>query len=135
MPDWFAPVISVIALFGVIIAPVIQAVVSWQLSIGENREKRRKEQHDLLIHARHSLVKLRGRLQYLQMADSGHFFKEQQEAYGEAHAEIIAIDDSELWDLAGIVISPQSTPSEKLDAISEAIRRIGQLISEDGLGS
>ncbi|MBP8974677.1 MAG: hypothetical protein KBH93_12440 [Anaerolineae bacterium] len=132
MPDWFAPVISVIALFGVIVAPVIQAIVSWWLLVSENREKRRKEQRDLLIHSRHSLVKLRGRLQYLQIEDCA-LFKEQQEAYGEAHAEIIAINDSELWELAETVIKPTSTPSQKLDAISDAIKRIGRLISEGAL--
>jgi hypothetical protein len=59
MPDWFAPVISVIALFGVIAGPVIAGIAQSLTSRADRRLAWRRQRVEYLVEVKAKLIELK----------------------------------------------------------------------------
>ncbi len=145
MSDWAAAFVAILALVVVIVTPIISGVIDLRKTARERRESRYRERRSYFVEALKKLIELRGTLQaYQEAPDDSDGMIRREVAYGEAFAVILSISDHRIRALAPQVMLgerkwvtredseiPQKVwLNEKLDAINEAIKLLGDLVDQ-----
>jgi heme exporter protein D len=144
MSDWAAAFVAILALVVVVVTPITAGVIDLRKTARERRESRYRERRSYFVEALKRLVELRGILQaYQQAPDGTESMIKREIAYGEAYAVILSISDNRIRALAPQImqgrpewVSDPENPggggrifvNEKLDAINEAIKLLGDLV-------
>lgn len=124
------------ALFLSILGPIVANFLLARQTSHERREKRRNARQEYLNCKLDILIELRAKLQYLQKViyshDSETLFREQQEIYGQAYGVLLSINDEFTRAFAMKIMLDQGAiqRNEKLDALDEAIKRVGDLVDQ-----
>jgi hypothetical protein len=137
MPGWFAPVISAIALFGVIVGPLITGVMQWVSHRAERKQVWKRYWVDHLLGIRGRLVALKAEM---DAAHSAHDSQRYLEAASAFWAEFGSLDDVKLIEETlecvpvGIVVDKPETYTRVAVGASMAIRGVGGLIRREMIG-
>lgn len=125
--DTVGLIVALASFIGAILGAALSNLVSYRLANLKRRETRRKQELDFIEQKGKRLIELRAKLQYLQEFDhqpSNQEIREREEAYGEAYAIMLFIDDRKIHSVAENVMQ-KLTPHEKLTAINIAIEQLG----------
>lgn len=125
MPEWFAPVVSVIALVFSVLSPVLLGFFDLRKAAREREMAFKREKRQELVQLLDSLIEARSMIE--GRASAGHRY-EILLAYSKAYAIMISIPDSQMQALAPGVMAGDDT--ERLDAFDKGIRRLGEILSQ-----
>ncbi|MAS38306.1 MAG: hypothetical protein CL610_30190 [Anaerolineaceae bacterium] len=130
------------AFFSAIIGSIIPAMASARQAKEEREAEKqrdeiqvrgvqRRERLDYYLEHLRQIRKARAELQYLQIifpdADDPRF-KQQQTVYGDAYSILLSIPEPGFHDFADNIMNKEG--SEKLEAIDDAIKKLGERIHE-----
>jgi hypothetical protein len=104
------------------------------------KERLRLERQGHILRASQVIVQQRAKLQYLQeilneegalyAKDKENLRREREEAYGEAYATMLFVNDNLIRNHAKDVMDINNSPDLKLTAINNAIKRLGEIFDE-----
>ncbi|MBL8156463.1 MAG: hypothetical protein JNM70_19945 [Anaerolineae bacterium] len=123
---------AIAGLVGVVIGGILAGLFQWVQSSREREQVRRLERIKYWQELGRTLVEARAELQYLQILQQHdeELRLKQQAAYGRAFGVMLLCPDKLVRDRANDVMElPEGDP--KLQAINQAIQRIGDLISSE----
>src|SRR5688500_8511749 len=109
-PEQIALILSIASFAGVIIGPIATSLISARQAGIERKEAQRQEYKEYLLGLMNALIRLRSKLQYVQggsLAWSSPETKAREEAYGEAYAVILSINDSHMRTIVREIMTGQ----------------------------
>jgi hypothetical protein len=126
------------AVVGSAIGPLVVALLNLRTNYKDRMESRRKERLNYLDGKLQALIDLRGDLQWYQQEFPGRQHsviaekaEERREiSYGKAYGIMVSVNDDKVRLLAPIVMKPNISAADKLQAIDGAIEHLGNLTME-----
>jgi hypothetical protein len=138
MPEWFAPVISVVALLGVIVSPLVSGLAQWATARGERRLDWRQQRLEYLGKIMERLVELRVEAgMACRAGDFDALARYSSEGIGlmlgvgdmEVRSLVLALDEEPRFGESG---EPKGDLcGDALDWFDNLILGLGQVIGED----
>lgn len=124
MPDWFAPVVSVIALALSILGPVVSNFFALRNAAQERKMTERRERRQELTQKLDQLIEARSHLGS-EIGNSTAGLK----GYGKACAIMFSISDHQMQELASQAAEVETPRNPKL--IDQGIKRLGEILSQE----